>query len=120
MTAAGACSEAGSMTADYMNFPARTSAASEPRARSEPAQRRARARVGESEGRRPSESMMAPVSEQPQRARVSAAGILSVIAGAALFAVVLWRAGPREVWQGIVGLGWWFAVIVAIGGLRFA
>jgi len=34
---------------------ARASVASEPRDRSEPAQRRARARVGESEGRRPSD-----------------------------------------------------------------
>jgi hypothetical protein len=37
----------------------------------------------------------------------------------ALFAVVLWRADPREVWAGIVSLGWWFAIIVVIGGLRF-
>ena len=32
---------------------------------------------------------------------------------------MLWRADPREVWQGILGLGWWFALIVIIGGLRF-
>ena len=41
--------------------PSRASAASEPRARSEPAQRRARARVGESEGRSPSEDIRCAV-----------------------------------------------------------
>lgn len=53
------------------------------------------------------------------RAAFNAAGVLSILAGAALFAVVLWRANPREVWQGVVGLGWWFAAIAFIGGLRF-
>ena len=55
----------------------------------------------------------------PQNRRVSAAGVLSIVAGAVLFAIVLWRADPRAVWQGIVGLRWWFLAIVAIGGLRF-
>jgi hypothetical protein len=62
---------------------------------------------------------MSSVAEHPRRAAFNAAGLLGVVAGAALFAVVLWRADPREVWQGIAGLGWWFAAIVVIGGLRF-
>jgi hypothetical protein len=63
--------------------------------------------------------MMSRVVEHPRRAAFNAAGILSAVAGAALFAAVLWRANPGEVWQGILGLGWWFALIVIIGGLRF-
>ena len=59
------------------------------------------------------------MAEHPRRAAFNAAGVLSAVAGAALFAVVLWRADPREVWQGIVSLGWWFSIIVFIGGLRF-
>jgi len=59
------------------------------------------------------------VAEHPRRAAFNAAGLLGVVAGTALFAIVLWRADPREVWQGIVGLGWWFSAIVVIGGLRF-
>lgn len=57
--------------------------------------------------------------EHPRRAAFNTAGLLSVVAGAALFAVVLWRANPREVWQGVLGLGWWFSAIVLIAGLRF-
>ena len=59
------------------------------------------------------------MAEHPRRTAFNAAGVFSVVAGAALFAVVLWRADPREVWQGIVAVGWWFSVIVVIGGLRF-
>lgn len=59
------------------------------------------------------------MAEHPRRAAFNAAGVLSVLAGAALFAVVLWRANPREVWQGVVGLGWWLSAIVLLGGLRF-
>ena len=59
------------------------------------------------------------MAEHPRRAAFNAAGLLSVVAGAALFAVVLWRADPREVWQGVLGLGWWFAAIVLIAGVRF-
>ena len=58
--------------------------------------------------------------EPGRRAPFNAAGAVSVLAGAALFAIVLWRANPREVWQGITSIGWWFAAIVAAGGLRFA
>ena len=59
------------------------------------------------------------MAEHPRRAAFNAAGLFGVIAGAALFAVVLWRADPRQVWQGITSLGWWFAAIVVVGGLRF-
>lgn len=56
---------------------------------------------------------------EPPRAAFNAAGALSVVAGAALFAVVLWRADPAEVWAGVAGLRWWLLLIIAIGGVRF-
>ena len=63
--------------------------------------------------------MMATVTEQPGRAAMGATGILSIIVGAAIFAVVLWQQGPREIWEGISRMRWWLPVIVALGGLRF-
>jgi hypothetical protein len=59
------------------------------------------------------------VAEHPRRAAFNAAGAFSLLGGAALFAIVLWRANPARVWQGIVDVGWWFVAIVLIGGLRF-
>ena len=66
------------------------------------------------------ESYYYAVTQSERRAPFKAAGAISVLAGAALFAIVLWRANPREVWQGITSIGWWFAAIVTAGGLRFA
>ena len=43
------------------------------------------------------------------------------IAGIALFVwLVWWRLDPREIWIGFQKVGWGLAVIVALGGLRFA
>lgn len=40
--------------------------------------------------------------------------------GVALFAWLLWRVGPSDIWAGFRQIGWGLAVIVLLGGLRFA
>ena len=62
---------------------------------------------------------MAPVTHEPRRAVFNATGILSIVGGAAIFALVLWYQGPSDIWQGIVTMRWWLLVIIALGGLRF-
>ena len=42
------------------------------------------------------------------------------LGGAALFAWLVYRVGPREIWASFRQIGWGLAGIVAIGGLRFA
>ena len=59
------------------------------------------------------------MAEHPRRAAFNATGIASVVAGAALFALVLWNVGVAEVWEGITKLRWWLLVVIALGGLRF-
>jgi len=59
------------------------------------------------------------VAEHPRRAAFNATGIASVVAGAALFALVLWKVGVGDVWEGATKIGWWLLVVVALGGLRF-
>ena len=44
---------------------------------------------------------------------------LTAIAGIALFAWLVWTY-PREIWTGFQKIGWGLAIIVALGGLRFA
>ncbi len=63
--------------------------------------------------------MMCAVAEHPRRAAFNATGIVTAVAGAALFAIVLWTFDPAKVWEGVVRLRWWVLVIIAIGGLRF-
>src|SRR5688572_25600406 len=63
--------------------------------------------------------MMGAVAEHPRRAAFNATGIASVVAGAALFALVLWNVGVAEVWEGITKLRWWLLAVIALGGLRF-
>ena len=63
--------------------------------------------------------MMCTVAEHPRREAFSATGIASVVAGAVLFALVLWKVGPGQVWDGITRVRWWILVIIALGGLRF-
>ena len=63
--------------------------------------------------------MMCAVAEHPRREAFSATGIISAVAGAALFALVVWQAGPTQVWDGIARIGWWLLLVVALGGLRF-
>ena len=59
------------------------------------------------------------MAEPPRRAAFNATGIVSVIAGAALFALVLWNVDAAQVWEGITKLRWWLLVVIALGGLRF-
>jgi len=46
--------------------------------------------------------------------------VLTAIAGVALFAWLVWRVGPAEILAGFQKIGWGFAAILIIGGLRFA
>src|SRR5438309_458672 len=51
--------------------------------------------------------------------KLARAGIVFAAAGLALFVYFVWRAGPAEVWADISKIGWGFAAILALGGLRF-
>lgn len=55
----------------------------------------------------------------PRRA-LSIRSALTVAGGAVLFAIVVWNAGPAEIREGFRRLGWGIAIIVALGGCRFA
>jgi hypothetical protein len=57
-----------------------------------------------------------PPSSPSRRAAVT--GILTSLAGVALFAWLVWRVGPREIWSGLVQIGWGMALLVVLGGLR--
>lgn len=46
--------------------------------------------------------------------------MLTAVAGVALFAWLVWRVGPAEIWGGFHKIGWGFAGILVLGGLRFA
>jgi hypothetical protein len=53
--------------------------------------------------------------------RFAPAGAAFALAGVALFAYFVWSAGPREIWSNLAEkIGWGFAPILALGGLRFA
>ena len=52
--------------------------------------------------------------------RLAPAGVVFAAAGLALFAYFVWSAGPAEVWANIRQVGWWFAPILLLAGLRFA
>ena len=51
---------------------------------------------------------------------VTLAGVLTTLAGIALFVWLIWRVGPGQIWAGFRQIGWGLAAIVAIAGLRFA
>jgi Lysylphosphatidylglycerol synthase TM region len=57
--------------------------------------------------------------EGARRSRLASAGALFALAGLGLFAYFVWAAGPGEVVANITKLGWGFAVILALAGLRF-
>ncbi|HLM58075.1 MAG TPA: lysylphosphatidylglycerol synthase domain-containing protein [Pyrinomonadaceae bacterium] len=57
--------------------------------------------------------------EQPAGGRVSAAWVLFAVAGLALFAYFVWKAGPAEIWANISRLGAGFLLVVLLGGMRF-
>jgi hypothetical protein len=48
------------------------------------------------------------------------AGLLTTIAGLALFVWLIWYVGPGEIWAGFRQIGWGLALIILIAGLRFA
>ena len=52
--------------------------------------------------------------------RLAPAGAAFALAGLALFAYFVWRAGPAEIWSNILKIGWGFAAILLLAGLRFA
>jgi hypothetical protein len=59
----------------------------------------------------------------PQHApgrRVLVVNVLTAIGGIALFAWLIRRVGAGEIWQGFQQIGWGLALIVVLGGLRFA
>jgi hypothetical protein len=58
-----------------------------------------------------------PTSQTPRLAR---SGLLVAAAGIAVFAWLVWRVGPAEVWTGFRQIGWNLVWIVLLGGLRFA
>jgi Lysylphosphatidylglycerol synthase TM region len=51
---------------------------------------------------------------------LTAAGVLSIAAGIALFAWMVYRVGPGTIAGGLRQIGWGLLAIVAIAGLRFA
>ena len=53
------------------------------------------------------------------RRRVSASAVVSVVAGIAVLAAVLWTLGIGVTWDAVRNVGWVFPAIVALGGLRF-
>lgn len=56
---------------------------------------------------------------EPRR-QFTAVGILTVVAGTALFAWLVWTVGPAEIWSSFRQIGWNLGWILALGGLRFA
>src|ERR1043166_1772152 len=51
--------------------------------------------------------------------KFASAGAAFALLGLALFAYFVWRAGPGEIWANVSRIGWGFAGILALGGLRF-
>src|SRR3712207_6215407 len=53
--------------------------------------------------------------------RLAPAGVAFALVGAALFAYFVWKAGPGEIWSNLSEkIGWGFAPILLLAGLRFA
>lgn len=51
--------------------------------------------------------------------RFAPAGAVFALAGVALFAYFVWKAGPGEIWSNMSNMGWGFAAILLLAGLRF-
>lgn len=58
-------------------------------------------------------------STAPPRRSARITGAISVAAGIAVLAAVLWKLGIGATWAAVRNVGWLFPVIVALGGLRF-
>ncbi len=54
------------------------------------------------------------------RWRLSLLNLLAALIGLALLVATVREVGWAEVRQGLSSLGWWFAAVIALGGLRFA
>jgi hypothetical protein len=52
--------------------------------------------------------------------QITTAGALTAVAGTALFVWLVYKVGLHEIWTGFQKIGWGLALIVALGGLRFA
>ncbi len=66
---------------------------------------------------------MIPVRDQPpppQRSRVSALSILTVVVGIALLAFTITQVGWADVVLGIASVGWGFVPVLALGAIRMA
>ncbi len=59
------------------------------------------------------------MSEPGARGWLTTRGVVAFVIGLAIFIALLWRTGPADIFAGILGVGWMFPVIVALGGLRF-
>jgi Lysylphosphatidylglycerol synthase TM region len=60
---------------------------------------------------------MAP---NPASARATALNIFFALAGGALLFITVRRVGWVDVQSSVTAIGWWYALILALGGLRFA
>lgn len=60
------------------------------------------------------------MSPTAPRRQVTVTGLLVAAGGAALFAWLVWRIGPSEIWGGFRQIGWGLGWILILGGLRFA
>lgn len=59
------------------------------------------------------------MSPTAPRRQTSTAGLLTALAGTALFVWLVWKIGPAEIWTGFRQIGWNLAWILLLGGLRF-
>jgi hypothetical protein len=68
----------------------------------------------------PLDGETAAASEQPRRRGSAIAGALGAVLGVALFAWYVRGVGPAAIWDGLRSVGWGFAAIIGITGVRFA
>lgn len=61
-----------------------------------------------------------PEAGQSRRRGLTIAGAAGAVLGIALFAWYVRGVGPGEIWGGLRSVGWGFAAIISITGLRFA
>jgi lysylphosphatidylglycerol synthase-like protein len=61
-----------------------------------------------------------PGTPQTGPRRSNVVGIVATVVGVILFAWFVRQVGPGEIWSGLGQVGWGFAAIIALAGLRFA
>jgi glycosyltransferase 2 family protein len=62
----------------------------------------------------------APEPTAPAHTRTSPLNVLLALVGLLLLVLTVRQVGWTEVRQGLGSLGWWFVIVLALGGLRFA